>query len=190
MNREYEGEAIFRSDPSIASDWLELRIRENPAALHREDHLVNAAFDAINAEQRRRLLGKIPQGFWNQEVVAGLVGDDPELYAVLLADKRLQSFHLAPLGGIPNDTWVAKAILALDAGCSPANVTEAAYGSSRSWIGEESAMWAEWEERFGGLLSHHDLRIRTLGQVGQKSARARRERALRRERQEAIYGGG
>jgi len=188
LEREYPGEEIFRKDPSIAFEWLQLRIREDRILLHGSDNLLNVALQVINLAQREALLKDIGDGLWFDEVIHGIVDDELEIYRVLLQNRQLERFHLSPLGGNPKGAWIDKALLALDAGYSALDVAQAVYGSSRSWMGNESTYWAQWAESFEPLLTHNDPRIRTVGQIGRDRALEQRDLALARERSEDIYG--
>ena len=188
LEREYEGEEIFRQDPSIAFDWLQLRIQENRNFLDLGDKLLSTALQVISLEHRKRLLEQISGDFRHSEVIGGIVDDELEIYHVLLQKQQLKQFHLAPLVGEPTGVWIDKALLALDAGYSPSDVAQAVYGSFQSWSGSESTYWAQWAESFEPLLTHDDPRIRTVGQIGRDRAVAQRGRALAREHLEDIYG--
>ena len=78
--------------------------------------------------------------------------------------------------------------MALDAGYGTEEISDAVYPHSMSWWGEESAMWAEWMERFDRLRSHEDERIQKVGELGTAKVETSRDKALSGERQEAIYG--
>ena len=188
LESEYEGEEIFRQDPSIAFDWLQLRIKENRGFSYRSDNLRNVALQVINLEQRKHLLEQIGDGFWDSEVIHGIADDEPEVYHTLLQNQQLKRFHLAPLAGNPTGVWIDKALLALDAGYSASDISQAVYGSHWSWIGSESIYWAQWAESFEPLLTHDNTRIRTIGQIGKDRALAQRDRALTKERLADIYG--
>ena len=94
----------------------------------------------------------------------------------------------SPLAGNPTSIWINKALLALDAGYSTSEVSQAVYGSFRFWSGSESTYWAQWVESFEPLLTHDDPRIQTVGQIGKDYALAQKERALTKERLEDICG--
>jgi hypothetical protein len=187
FEREYEGEDIFREDPSIAFEWLQLRIKDNRTFSCR-DNLLNAALQVISLEQRKLLLEQIGDGFWHAEVIHGIVCNEPKVYRILLQNQRLKRLHLAPLAGNPTGVWIDKALLALDAGYSASDVAQAVFGSCQSWSGSESMYWAQWAESFEPLLTHNDPGIRSVGQIGKDRALAQKDRALARERLEDIYG--
>ena len=188
LERQYEGEEIFRKDPSLAFEWLQLRIKDKLGFSYSSDDLRNSALQVISLEQRKTLLDQIDDEFWNSEVIHGIVDDEPEVYAILLNNQKLKPFHLSPLAGKPNSVWISKALLALDRGYTASEVSQAVYGSFRFWSGNESTYWSEWVKSFEPLLEHDDLRIRSVGQIGKDYALAQMERALSKERLEDIYG--
>jgi len=188
LERQYEGEEIFRKDPSLAFEWLQLRIKNKHGFSYCSDDLRNVALQVIGLEQRKSLLGQISDRFWDSEVVHGIIDDEPEVYRSLLENQRLKRFHLSPLAGNPVGVWITKALLALDSGYSASDVSQAVYGGHWFWSGSESIYWAQWAESFELLLTHDDPRVRTVGQIGKDSALAQRDRALARERLEDIYG--
>jgi len=188
LERQYEGEEIFRRDPSLAFEWLQLRIKDIRGFLHCRDDLRKVALQVINPEQRKTLLEQIGDRFWDSEVIHGIVDDEREIYRILLQNKQLKRFHLEPLAGKPIGVWIDKAILALDAGYSAEDVAQSVHGHFRFIDGSEAIYWAQWAESFEPLLTHDDPRIRTVGQLGKEYALAEKERALAEERLEDIYG--
>ncbi len=188
LERQYEGEEIFRKDPSLAFEWLQLRIQDNRGLSYCRDELRNVALQVIDLEQRKSLLEQIGDKFWDSEVIHGIVDDEPEVYRSLLENQRLKRFHLSPLAGNPIGAWITKALMALDAGYSTSEVSQAVYGSFWFWSGSESTYWAQWVESFEPLLTHDDPRIKTVGQIGKDYALTQRDRVLTKERLEDIYG--
>lgn len=188
LERQYEGKEIFRKDPSLAFEWLQLRIKDKGGFSHCSDDLRKVALQVIDLEQRKSLLEQIGDRFWDSEVIHGIVDDEPEVYCSLLENQQLKRFHLSPLAGKPNSVWLSKAPLALNAGYSTSEVSQAVYG--RFWFssGNESTYWAQWVESFEPLLTHDDPLIRTVGQIGKDYALTQKERALAKERLEDVYG--
>lgn len=188
LEREYEGEEIFRQDPSLAFEWLQSRTKGSRGFSYCSDNLRNIALQVISLEQRKRLLEQIGDDFWDSEVIHGIVDDEPEVYNILLQNQQLKRLHLSPLAGSPTGVWIDKALLALDAGYSALDVSQAVYGSFLFWSGNESTYWSQWAGSFEPLLTHNDPSIRTVGQIGRDRALAQKDRALARERLEDIYG--
>jgi hypothetical protein len=188
LERQYEGEEMFRKDPSLAFEWLQLRIKDNRGFSYISDNLRNVALQVIDLEQRKSLLEQIDDGFWDSEVIHGIVDDEPGVYRSLLDNQRLKRFHLSPLEGNPAGEWITKALMALEAGYSPEKISQAVYGGIHVFWGNESRHWAQWVDSFESLLTHDDPRIQTIGQAGKNRALAQKERALAEERLQDIYG--
>jgi hypothetical protein len=181
---------VFRRDSVLARDWLQRRLSDGRLKLFRNDETFQAATSALDVEARRHLLPSIPNTFGVEPLIVWLVDGYLDLFRELLKDNRLKNFHLAPLGGELDATWIEKAKIALDAGYGYDQVAGAAYTYPRIsfWIGDESAMWSGWVDRFESLQSNDDGRIRRIGEIGKAHAKSNRDRALLGERREAIYG--
>ena len=188
LERQYEGEEIFRKNPSLAFEWLQLRVKDKRGFSHCSDDLRKVALQVIDLEQRKSLLEQIGDRFWDIEVINGIVDDEPEVYHGLLENQRLKRFHLSPLAGNPVGVWIPKALMALDSGYSPESIAQSVYGGIHVFWGNESSHWAQWVESFESLLTHDDPRILTIGQIGKDRALVQKERALAKERLEDIYG--
>jgi hypothetical protein len=185
---------VLKCDPLLAYDWLRNRTTDQSLEIFTYQSVrgdaIKAAVSVLDVNARRRILRQVPATFGVAELIKRLIGDNLTLYQELLRDKRLKDFHLVPLLGDPEGIWIEKAKLALDMGYRIEEVAEAVYGYSvaRMWSGDESALWAEWVEKFDRLCLHEDACIRKVGEVGRAKAAASRDRALEQERLEAIYG--
>ena len=188
LERQYEGKEMFSKDPSLAFEWLQLRIKDKRGFSYCSDDLRKVALQVIDLEQRKSLLEQIGDRFWDSEVIHGIVDDEPEVYRSLLQNERLKRFHLSPLAGNPVGVWITEALMALEAGYSPESISQSVYGGIHIFWGNESRHWVQWVESFESLLTHDDPRIRTVGRIGKDYALAQKERALVKERLEDIYG--
>ena len=172
----------------LAVEWLAERLKENEE-LWRYEETIDAALEGLAVDDRRRLLGILPDDFFPPEIVRRLVGNHIDLLRELLQIDRLKHLHLAPLVGYPNlSDWIGKAEAALDAGYSANEIADAAFGHGWSWSGSESAMWNEWVKPFNDLRSAASERIREIGVIGSALAAQRRDAALERERAEEVRG--
>jgi len=191
VEEDYWLTQVFQEDPTLARDWLEARLSEGFKHSYRHDSGLKAAVSALGPEERSQLLFRLPDDYGLEAVVQLLVGDDLDLYAQLLRRGDLEHYHLTPLGGHPDDKWIAKAKLAIGAGYDADLVAHAAVWASPegfSFWGSEAAVWSEWIERFEPLRKHDDGDIRAVGEAGKRQSTANRNRALAEERHEAIYG--
>jgi hypothetical protein len=179
---------VFKADPSLAFEWLRIRIGKSPANYWRDDEPFAAAVSVLDRDQRRQLLQHVTVDTWPREIVRYVVDRDPELFSVLLSSPDLARLHLEPLGGEPDAEWIPLALMALDAGYEAEEVAGAVRGSMWQWDGKESDMWAGWVDRFRPLESHPHPGIRRIGTAGREHAESELDRALRREREEAVHG--
>lgn len=184
-------EDVFRSDSSIALEWLLHRTESAPPRYWLADKSLEVATNVLSPSQRRRVLHSLQeknQRFGQDELIRLLVGDDPELYRELLENRSLKPYHLAPLGGYPEGAWQELAGLALDAGYTPDELAHACRLSGGGWTGKLSAMEAEWAERFGALADHPDPRLQEVGILGCRIAKEQRRLHLEREHEEQVFG--
>lgn len=144
----------------------------------------------MTLEERRELLDEIcsldedirQQGLrWARL----LVGNNLDLYQHLIDRDVEDPLTLGPLIGRPDEAWLEKVEIALDAGHAPEDIAEAAFGVEFSWTGSESEMWKEWTEAFQALDTDNRRLQEALG-IGADIAEKRAERAAERERQEKI----
>jgi hypothetical protein len=181
---------VFRSDPTLASEWLQTRMSDTPLEWIGHDDSFQAAISVLDYKARKKMLSCVPSSFGAESLIVWLVDTNLDLYRDLLNDSRLKEYHLLPLGGEPDLVWVTKAKLALDAGYSQEQVAGSVYSYPRITfsIGDESVMQSEWVARFERLCSDADDRIRAIGELGRAHAQAHLDRALGEEKREAIYG--
>lgn len=185
---EWPLKEILTAEPALAFGWLRRRLAIRDG-LWRCRETIEAAIRPLNGEQRRQLLGEIPEDLFPPETVQLLIGDDLELFKELLSNERLKGLRLAPLIGHPNPGgWAAKADLALAAGYAPGDIALAALGRGWSWSGSEAAMWNDWVSRFQLLRDHVNPQVREVGAAGIVICSERSDRAAEREREEDIRG--
>lgn len=180
---------ILRSDPILARDWLlERMIRGERFHFIYPEAPVNHAIAVLDAEARWAVLSAV-SNFWGAErFIAALVGDDLELFSRWLSVPLDANCRLAPLGGRPTGTWVAKAKIAYRAGLQVSAIVNSTFSNSHFWSGEESDYWAGWEQDFDALCSNEDSEIVRIAERGRKTAAERRAAAVTAERREDIYG--
>lgn len=187
--RHHQLHDIFSERHDVAQMWLERFLKA-------EDHLDFAdretARDAImclESDQKAQLLRSLPSdAWWLDDVVSELVGRNTDLYKVVLETPALKRYRLAPLRGHPAGTWIEMAKMAVDAGYEVGRVVSATRSGGMSWSGDESVMWQSWIDDFDALRSHPDPVVKDMGELGSKHVRAYQDDALRREKQEKIYG--
>lgn len=179
---------ILQSDPTLAHDWLLRRVSEERLLGDVDlEPTVEGALSPLDREQKLSVLRAIRSGSMYHSLAVAIVGDDLELYGEFLNDE-LTEVHVWPLVSTPTGSWPDKAVLALNAGFSAADVASAAFLSITGWSGNESDMWEKWIGWFSGLLSHDNEGIRLVAKYGVAHARQKKRRALGEEQDEDVYG--
>ncbi len=185
---------ILSSDGDLSADWLlASRAHKRPLfPLMMNEEIAQSAVDAMNPEQRGRVLIALPGDvLWTpHKVVQRLVGDDLNLYRTLLESDKHSRYHLSPLVGKPDRTWGTKAALAVCAGYSVDDVVASAFNAPWSWSGEQSDMWEDWRLAFEGLgeVDGADTIISQIAIRGAEMMEKEKQAALIRERDEAVHG--
>lgn len=179
---------LLASDPDLAARWLGNRLKRSPPPTLVGQNPVDDAIGALDETARRELLGSLTVGLSSAFVARRLVGDSKAVYESLLRNQGLVGLHLAPLWRQPNETWLGLADLALDHGYSVDDVAAAAYQGMHSWTGEESSMWESWIDAFRALDVGEDVSLKAVRERGMELATLRRDLALKREREQQVFG--
>lgn len=182
---------VLKRDTELAYNWLINFLQDDVSFVHGCDRALLAAISALDTESKTNIMEVIPADWVYCELVHHLVRDDLNLYLLLLRTENLKMFHLVPLTWQSDEVWVDKAKMAMDAGYSPRDIANAAYGypfRSVSWTGRESLTREKWVKRFDTLCSYDDERIREVGRIGKAKAEVELQNALSREREEDIFG--
>ena len=89
---------VLRADAGIARAWIlaEARLEQSLKEPRLDEGLLATAIDNVDLEDRRELISAIPEDA-DPVFFRYLVGDDPDLYDVLLRCRSARAAHLAPL---------------------------------------------------------------------------------------------
>jgi hypothetical protein len=176
-------------DRTLAYDILALSLRASNSMLTSwELGPLAPLVSALTTEEKSKLLPQCANLVMT-DFVGLLVGDDLDLYRQLLATDTLRRHHLGPLTGDPSaPSWTDKAVLALQAGYSPKEISHAARGFHWGGSGKQSVMWQGWIDSFFRLLGHPDTRIKEVGRAGIDWATTVRDQAIAEERYEDVHG--
>ena len=184
---------ILASDPDLALAWLQAEIEAAPPAgsfLLLKKEPASYAAKALGPVQRRNLLAAARFGGLDSSLVRLLVGDDPELFKVLLAREDLRSIHLAPLGRIPDSSWWVLAAIALEAGIAPADLARASLDLDEDgWSGSDAEHRKKWVSAFASAPAAAAPGLTEVARIGHEIATHLVAEAGRDERQEAMGGG-
>ena len=175
---------IFHAKPDLAFEWLEARIRDTQDyELVSETGVYRGAIQALEPEQRRRLLGTMGPGHLAGQLVSPLVGDSVELYKSLVSLAKLRKYHLEPLSSESlGERWESFVKLAVEAGHDPAAIARELIWPAYSRSGFGIAQWSEWTTRFRGLLERAEGRLREVAVHGLEMAEHERAKAESRKR--------
>ena len=113
----YGLEDIFESDPSIAFEWLEQRIKEPPTDFLRDDSEALVAIGHLTYDQRKQLLRQVDGRLYRESWIRGLVGNVLHLFMETLRPDLPSFTQLAALKTTSLDVaWSDMALVALEAG--------------------------------------------------------------------------
>lgn len=188
--QQFYSTEILKSDKSLACEWLINRIDERPQFFdyHTREE-ISAAASVLDTEQRLTVLPHVPDGgLLTFELLMDLADDDLEVCEEILNTPRFGTYRMTFLKGHPKGLWVAKALLALNAGHSAQDIVDATVDHDGSWTGERSNMWQRWIEDFEILLAHEDARIRSIAELATAKLKTLQSDARKSERRAAVYG--
>lgn len=188
---------MLSHDPDLLERWMEAYISRIGASDWKWEsgfHEPADTFAILSTEQRLRLLSSVAErghGRVGRELTLALVGDDEAAVKLVLSDPRLSDYHGAIAHGEPDERWLTRALLALQAGLSPEEIAHASLfsGGVVSWFGSESNVYRQRLKAFEHLAPlARTAPARSI--VGAGVARFTRltDEATQRERHEAVFG--
>jgi hypothetical protein len=187
-DEDYHLGEILRQDPALAETWLTNCLLKEDFRPYEYEQMLGKVVGVLDDVARFRVLRQISAPYGLDELVSLLVGRSPELYKKLLATRHLEPYHLSPLEGLPDGSWVEQAKLALEAGYSDDEIAHAVLGRHISWSGNQSEMWRNWIQSWDPVCSHEDANIRQIALAGKTYAESQFKHALQEEYIESVYG--
>ena len=182
---------ILLSDGELATEWLVsvLQRDTSPGLGLQWAETLSKAVQAMNSQQRRRVLETLPTGpTYSWHLVAELVTQgNLDMYGELLCRQDLKGYHLSPLPGHPDLSWQAMAKLACEAGYSVEEIAAATVSYPRSWRGSESEMWGRVRSAFE-VLFDRDVPIGAIARIAADIITERENYAKAIEEDEAVRG--
>ena len=181
---------MFEHETDLFAEWLLIRIRSGAVRDSTSlRHQMKNAFNNLSDSQRLNALAAIPErdALFSAGIVSRLVGDNAAIFKRLLDMENLKSMHEAGFGpGVSNEK--IKAACAVD--WQPDRIAHALLFPSVPVVhsGNESDLWRKWLNCFEELAEFEDPEIAAVGHAGSNSAHKLMEDALRREREEAVFG--
>jgi transcriptional regulator with XRE-family HTH domain len=181
-------EGVLCMDASLANEWLCVFVGDEQPRRYRLAELAKKAANVLSTAQRASVLSNLRGAGVLHGLVSRLVGDDPDLYRMLLRNSQAKRYHLAPLAGTPSEHWANKIILAHEAGYEPTELASATFPHMRTWSGAESEYWKPFAEAFQKFVNHENSCVRIAAEHGLRRIKVYVDDALCRERLEAIRG--
>lgn len=189
-NEEYWLERILLQDPELAKEWLSRHLVTGEVNSLLEESIHRTLTAELNTPSRLELLSGLDgESAWVGDSVRMIVGDSIVSFDALLADIRLEKYHLEPLNRKLDRFWRDMVVRALHFGYSAESIATATLGSYWYCRGELSDMWGSQIKAFSRWQSDENPGVREVVGHGRKYAESYRKGALEREKQEAIYGG-
>ncbi len=149
---------ILSSDGGLARDWVVSMLHQGAPSSIRlwRGETLSKAIQAMSFPQKRQVLEAIPTGKppTFRHVAELLTEGDPDMYRELLSSEEHEAYHLSPLSGDPDQSWLVKAQIAWDAGFSVEQIAEATVAYPRTWRRSESAMWRRLRNAFEALFDN------------------------------------
>ena len=180
---------VFENDTEVFFDWLIVHIDDG--SLNKSYWITDRLTDALSrlsTSQRVEALNSISEQhtFGLSQVISDLVGDDMTVFERFLAMDHLARTHRAAFASVSRE----KIMVATRLGWSDEKVASAILDPSIPvmMMGEESNHWQSSCDYFSSLSESSDAEIVAVGRAGYAMAKAELNRALRRERDEDVYG--
>jgi hypothetical protein len=192
--RHYELPEIVSSDAQLCFKWMRSQIESGATNWQ---YSANgewlAAVKPLTRDQRHELLQLFDQQTFNSDIFDALVAGDLGLVQDWMNGCSDDYFRLRPLMAFDtiNETWVGRAICALNAGSTPDQIANLSvpYSYSFSEPSDESR-FKDLVDFYTRLSRHSDRRLHKAAERGLKWTRDRmnEERASTRRRE--VYGAG
>jgi hypothetical protein len=180
---------ILSRDAGLALEWLKTRLRDPDLPWHfLGDSPFAHSLRALRKEQRLSLLQELEPVPIVGDMLPLLIREDVEVYGQVLALSRLSDYHLAPLGGLPQNPWQNLALVALQSGYEPAQIAEAAFYTSHSWAGSGIEYWEKWYLAFTEIEQEGPPELQEVSRHGREIAQKELQRARALEKHIDIYG--
>lgn len=163
---------MLEHDNDLAFAWLRDRATRRVSGHRRADQDgIDAAISTLSSDQRECIIRELGDVSLATAITEAVIGDDVDLYKIVLADKDRHQVHLAPLRCNVGDRWATLAIVALDAGIPICEIVDAAYSSLvGSYNGTIASQYEQRASAWSKLLSHSDPRIVKAAELGRANA--------------------
>ena len=143
----------------------------------------------IKTEHKIKLLNCLNEHYSSLDKVKRLVGYDVDCFLALLGNIKLKNLHLVPFEKKAGQPLIDFSSKAIEAGCTVEDIADATFSRSESWSGKESDMLLNKITNYKDSikLTQNDEIIKVIKKIVDYYER-RRERALKSEHDEDVYG--
>ncbi|MCY3780043.1 MAG: ATP-binding protein [Chloroflexi bacterium] len=184
---------ILKVEPALGLRWFKHRFAGDsfrlPYSLKSD---IEAVLTNWSLADRKKLLDLVPNDYFDNDIITGIVGDELKLYELLLQQRdRTKSALLSPLHRTLDPVWEAFAKLAHEHGHVPEEIAEhtiTRFGGITSWEGRWSEMWKQRCEEFAELRDHDDDVIRRVAEFGYPKSQNNYENYKKQEDDEDVHG--
>ena len=129
------------------------------------DQAFHAACKAINREQRAQLLHLFTRKNYSDECFDLVMDEETDLFAEWLKHQKDEYLRLRPLDRDVGPRWEQMALLALDAGASPEELSDHCTPNHWGGWGPLSQHFLERIPAYEAVANHSDPRLRTCLQI-------------------------
>lgn len=184
---------IFKVEVELGLMWLECKLRDDSFKPYLYDHSIESVLARANPGDRQSLLEIVPDGYYENDMIAGIIGDCIDVYEWFLREQpyRQKSALLSPLHRPIDATWEAFVKVAHEYDHTLKKIVEhtiTRFNSVTSYVGKRSDHWKNKAELFEALKDHEDGIIREVAEVGYQKSRENYEYWKKREDDEDVYG--
>jgi len=183
---------IFKVETELGLEWLKHKLGDDSFMPYQYERSIENVLERSNFHDRRKLLEIEPNGYFYYEIIPKIIGNNPELYELLLNQSfRDEAALLSPLYRSIDSVWVEFAKLATQQGFAAEQIvgyTFAPVGKTVFWSGNYSNIWKDWSKQFKIIMDHDDDTIRHIAEVGFQMSTKQYEEELKKEHDEEVYG--
>ena len=184
----YELQSILMEDIELAADWLCNLVSSDKSPRYLVSKIAIAIIEKLEFDQKLKVLRNIGPNFGESKIVQHVVGNNLNLYRVLLNSDYLSRHHLAPLRNISEESWTRKALLALENGKLTDDIV------STPNVGNVTR-YDRFSERSENLLNYFeklrgdpDTRLRRIAERGVEYYKKQRKWELEIENYHNVHG--
>ena len=157
---------IFSEETDLSITWLKAKLQDPDFKPFRYEESISIAVANMTIELRVSMLETVSDEYRMHSIVKALVGENTELFTILLERSLNDYVALAPLNRPSLDSvWIEFAKLAIDHGIAPESIASFV-GHNSIFSGTFADMYRHHYEQFEAILHHEDQAIRKVAEAG------------------------